>query len=450
MGLNDIYEYIEENKEFYLHWLKELCQIPSIAAQNKGMIEASEKVMELIQQINGEGEIVPTSGFPVVYGRINGNTDKTISFYNHYDVQPEDPIHLWKYPPFEAIIDEGKMFARGVADNKGNLIARIAAVHAYQQVRKKLPLNVKFIVEGEEEIGSIHLGEFSEKHPDLVQADGCVWEFGYKNADGKHQVSLGVKGMTYVELVCKGANTDLHSANAAVIENPAWRLLWALHTIKDEYENIKIEGFYDDVQSLSQEDLQAITDLEYSENETLAQLGLQKFLLDEKGDKLKERLIFSPTCNICGIVSGYTGAGSKTVLPSEARVKIDFRLVPNQDPHKITHLLRKHLDKHGYEDIEIIEMGLEKPAKTERNNTLAESIISMTEKVTGKKPTVMPMSPGTGPMYEICQKFGIPSVSVGVGNFQSNNHAPNENIEIEDFITGIKLMAAVIEDYANR
>ncbi|WP_078380071.1 M20/M25/M40 family metallo-hydrolase [Sutcliffiella halmapala] len=448
--MEDIYQYIEEHKDVYIQWLRELCQIPSVAAQNRGMQEAAHKVMSYIEEINGERQLVPTSGFPVIYGKINGNSPKTLSFYNHYDVQPEEPVDLWNYPPFEGVIDDGKMFARGVADNKGNLIARLAAVHAYQQVRNELPLTVKFIVEGEEEIGSIHLGEFSDNYPELVEADGCIWEFGYRNADGTQQVSLGVKGMAYVELVCRGANTDMHSANAVVIENPAWRLLWALNTIKDQYENVKIEGFYDEVLELSQEEKKAIQELVYSEEEMLSNLGLNSFLLGLEGDALKERLIFSPTCNICGITSGYTGEGSKTVLPSEARVKIDFRLVPNQDPHKIVSLLRKHLDKNGYQDIEIIQMGLEKPAKTPLKNPLAESIITITEQLTKKKPTVMPMSPGTGPMYEICQKFGIPSVSIGVGNFQSNNHAPNENIKVDDFIEGIKLIAAIMKDYAKR
>ncbi|MBD8070804.1 M20/M25/M40 family metallo-hydrolase [Bacillus sp. PS06] len=448
--MQDVFQYIEDNKETYIQWLKEICQIPSVAAQNRGMKEAAEKVLSYIDEVGGEGKLVSTSGFPVVYGKINGTSDKTLSFYNHYDVQPEDPVELWDYPPFDGVIEDGKMYARGVADNKGNLIARIAAVHAYQQVKKQLPLNVKFIVEGEEEIGSIHLGEFSDKHPDLIAADGCIWEFGYRNADGRQQVSLGVKGMTYVELVCRGANADMHSANAAVIENPAWRLLWALNTIKDQYEQVKIEGFYDDVLELTEDEKVAIQELIYSEKEMLSKLELDSFLLGLEGDKLKERLIFSPTCNICGITSGYTGEGAKTVLPSEARVKIDFRLVPNQDPHKIADLLRAHLDKHGYQDIEIIKMGLEKPAKTPLKNPLAESVITSTEQLTQKKPTVMPMSPGTGPMYEICQKFGIPSVSVGVGNFQSNNHAPNENINVDDFIDGIKLIAAVMEDYAQR
>ena len=448
--MDDIYKFIDENKELYIQWLREICQIPSVAAQNRGMKEAAEKVISYIQEANGEGKLIPTSGFPVVYGEMKGKTEKTLSFYNHYDVQPEDPVELWNYPPFEGVIDDGKMFARGVADNKGNLIARLAAVHAYQQVRKKLPLHVKFIVEGEEEIGSIHLEEFSEKHPDLLQADGCIWEFGYRNADGRQQISCGVKGMTYVELVCKGANTDLHSANAAVIENPAWRLLWALATIKDQYENVKIEGFYDDVLELTEEEKHAIHELVYSEEETLSQLGLDSYLLGLKGDKLKERLIFSPTCNICGISSGYTGEGSKTVLPSEAKVKIDFRLVPNQDPHKILSLLRNHLDSLGFQDIEIIQMGMEHPAKTPLKNPLAESIIKASKELTNLQPTVMPMSPGTGPMYPLCQKLGIPSVSVGVGNFQSNNHAPNENIHLDDFIEGIKLIATVMEDYSRR
>ncbi|TLS38701.1 M20/M25/M40 family metallo-hydrolase [Pseudalkalibacillus caeni] len=449
--MKDVYEYIDKHQDQYIEWLQELCRIPSVAAQNRGMQEAADKVAEYLKEkVNGKAELVSTAGFPVVYGKLAGKKEKTLSFYNHYDVQPEDPLELWNYPPFEADIENGKMYARGVADNKGNLVARIAAVHAYQQVRGELPLNIKFIVEGEEEIGSVNLEGFGEENEDLIKADGCIWEFGYRNADGRQQVSLGVKGMAYVELVCRGANTDMHSANAAVIENPAWRLIWALSTLKDKNEHVQIEGFYDKVLSLTKEEEEAINQLIYSEEEMLEQLELQSFLLNLNGDELKEKLIFQPTCNICGIESGYTGEGSKTVLPSEARAKLDFRLVPDQDPHEIVSLLRNHLDKHGFEDIEIIKMGMEKPAKTPFDDPLAESVISSTKQVSNLEPTVMPMSPGTGPMYELCQKFGIPSVSVGVGNFESNNHAPNENINIEDYVDGIKLIATVLEDYAKR
>jgi acetylornithine deacetylase/succinyl-diaminopimelate desuccinylase-like protein len=444
-----VFNFIEDNKDMYIEWLQNLCQIPSVAAQNRGMEEAGDAVLSILERYNkAETQLIETEGYPVVFGEIKGASKKTLSFYNHYDVQPEDPIELWDVPPFEAQIVDGKLIARGSADNKGNLVARIAAVHAYQQVYGELPISVKFIVEGEEEIGSPNLGPFAEKNKELIQADGCVWEFGYKNADGRQQISLGVKGMVYVELTCKGANTDLHSANAAVIENPAWRLVWALQTLKDENNRVQIPGFYDDVLELTNQDHKLIADLLYSEKEMKEQLEINHFVNNVSGNKLKEQLIFSPTCNICGIESGYIGEGAKTVLPKEAKAKVDFRLVPDQDPNKVVEQLRSHLDEHGFSDIEIETFGLEHPARTSSEDPLAESVVSATKYVTGMEPTIMPMSPGTGPMYELCQKLGIPAVSVGVGNFASNNHAPNENILIKDYIDGIKVIAQVIDEFA--
>ncbi|YCA11832.1 M20/M25/M40 family metallo-hydrolase [Bacillus sp. AK128] len=446
--MNKIYQFIEENKDMYIEWLQELCRQPSVAAQNRGMKETADMVEKYLTTFTTAAvEQLETSGFPVVYGEINTDKKKTLSFYNHYDVQPEDPIELWHSDPFGAEIRDGKMYARGVADNKGNLMARVAAVHAYQQVYGELPINVKFIFEGEEEIGSVHLEEFTERYPEKLKADGCIWEFGYKNPDGRLQVSLGVKGMCYVELRVKGANIDLHSANASVIENPAWRLIWALNTLKNEKEEILIEGFYDKVLKPDQQEVKVLEDMVYQEEETLKKLELESFVLNLSGTPLKERLIFQPTCTICGIESGYTGQGSKTVLPSTAKVKIDFRLVPNQEPEEIKALLRKHLDHHGFEDIEIIDLSGEYPAKTDLDDPLVKTVVENVERVYGRPPTINRLSPGTGPMYILCQKLGIPAVSVGVGNDQSQNHAPNENINIQDFIDGIKMMATIIHEF---
>lgn len=448
--MQDVFAYIEQNQEEYIRWLEEICRQPSVAAQDRGMKETAKMVESFISEIGGKAVQLETSGFPVVFGQFQGENPQTLSFYNHYDVQPEDPIDLWNSPPFSAEIRDGRMYARGVADNKGNLMARLAAVHAYLKVRGTLPINVKLIVEGEEEIGSVHLEEFVDNHKELIQADGCVWEFGYKNADGRPQISLGVKGMCYVELVCRGANTDLHSANAAIIENPAWRLLWALNTLKTPDEEIQIKGFYDKVARLNADDMAMLENMIYSEESTLEKLGLKSFLLNLSGVPLKEKLIFQPTCTVCGFVSGYIGQGSKTVLPSEARVKVDFRLVPDQDPHEIFQLLRQHLDEHGFSDIEIQSFTLEHPARTPLQSPLTRAVVNTVKEIYGMEPTIMPMSPGTGPMYILCQNLGIPAVSVGVGNFASNNHAPNENIILEDYIQGIKHIAAIIEDFSKQ
>ncbi len=253
--MEKIHAYIEEHRDMYLKWLTDFCAIPSVAAQNRGMKESVSYLEELFNEhLSVTPELIETNGYPVVYSHLEGGGNSTLSFYNHYDVQPEDPIELWDTPPFEPTIVDDKIVARGIADNKGNLIARMAAVHAIQQIAGTLPIDIKFIFEGEEEIGSVNLPDFAEKHVDKLQADGCVWEFGYRDADHRMQVSLGVKGMLYIELFTKGANTDLHSAQASIVESPIWRLVWALNLLKDENERVLIPGFYDSIVPITEDD----------------------------------------------------------------------------------------------------------------------------------------------------------------------------------------------------
>lgn len=446
--MKKVYDFIDENKEKYIKLLQEISRQPSVAAQNRGIKETANMVEQYLQNISLQTEQVPTSGNPVVYGELNEGAKKTLAFYNHYDVQPEDPIDEWESDPFGAEIREGKIFGRGVADNKGSLLARICAVHAYKQVYGNLPINVKFIVEGEEEIGSPHLGEFAENNVDKIQADGCVWENGYKSTDGRVQIRLGVKGMLYVELRSNGANIDLHSSNGAIIENPAWRLVWALSTLKNEKEEVLIPGFYDNVDSLTPAERQLLEEMPFNEQELLDQYEVSGFVNNLQGTALKEKFIYQPTCTICGIESGYTGEGSKTVLPSKAKVKIDFRLVASQDPSEILKSLRKHLDDHGFNDIEIVSLKGQRAAKTAVEDPLSRVIIENAETFYGKKPQIMRTSAGTGPMYDLCQKYGIPAVGIGVGHEKSQQHAPNESIYVQDYIDGIKFVAQIMQQYA--
>jgi acetylornithine deacetylase/succinyl-diaminopimelate desuccinylase-like protein len=383
----------------------------------------------------------------VVFGEMSGKSDKTLSFYDHYDVQPPEPLEEWESEPFEPDIREGTFYARGVSDNKGNLIARIAAVDAYVRARGELPVNVKFIFEGEEEIGSPNLGDFAEEHQDLIQADGCIWEAGYCDTQGRREVYLGLKGILYVELTARKANVDLHSARAAIVPSPAWHLLRALQTLKDKNERILIPGFYDKVLEPTESDLQALQKMPFDGDGYREQLGLDAFVNDLTGLPLLEQYIFQPTCNICGIWSGYTGEGLKTVLPHEAKVKIDFRLVPNQDPQHLFDLLVKHLENEGFGDIEVELLAAGNPARTPTDHAFAQIVIDAARDVYQHDPIVYPLTPGSGPMYVLCQRFGIPAVSIGVGNENSRNHAPNENIHVQDFYQGIEHLAVILDRF---
>lgn len=444
--MEDILQVIEERKQIYLDWLVQLCGQPSIAAQNTGMAETAALVEKLLQEIGAETRQIPTEGFPVVYGEV-GTGSKILSFYDHYDVQPPEPLDEWDSEPFAPDVRNGTLYARGVADNKGNIIARIAAVDAYQRTRGELPERVKFIIEGEEEIGSPHLHEFAAAHPALVQADACIWEAGYKDPQDRPEIYLGVKGILYVQLTARKANVDLHSMWASIVPNAAWHLLRALQTLKDADEHILIPGFYDRVQEPSSVDLAALEQMPFDEAGYRSMLELEAYNNNLTGQPLLRQHIFQPTCNICGIESGYTGQGMKTVLPHAASAKLDFRLVPDQDPLELFERLVRHLDQSGFGDIEVERLGAEHPARTPTDHPFAHLVVTTARDVYQAEPVIYPIVPGSGPMYVLCQQFGIPAVSIGVGNADSRNHAPNENIHLADFYQGIAHVATILDQF---
>jgi acetylornithine deacetylase/succinyl-diaminopimelate desuccinylase-like protein len=370
-------------------------------------------------------------------------------FYNHYDVQPPEPLELWDSPPFAADIRDGHLYARGAADNKGNLVARLAAVEAWLAVRAEgLPLSVLFVVEGEEEIGSPNLGRFAEENQARLRADGCIWESGYKDTKGRPEILLGVKGILGVELRVRKLNRDLHSALAAVVESAAWRLVWAVNSLKGPDERIRIPGFYDAVRPPDDLDRRMLDAWDYDEAGLLAEIGAKRFVRGLTGEALKEKLLFQPTCNICGFHSGYGGPGGKTVLPAEAAAKLDFRLVPDQDPYDMLSKLRAHLEAEGFDDVEILVDGPEFPARTDPGDPLVKAVVTSARRVYGVEPVVQPLMAATGPMYELCQRWGLPAVGAGIGWAGSRTHSPNENVCLDDLVQGVKHIALIMDEYS--
>lgn len=448
-SLQDVYRFIEEHADEYISSLQRMLRQPSIAAQGLGMTEMAAMVGEDLAKLGFAPKQVDTrGGFPVVYGEKKGASNRTLSFYNHYDVQPADPLDEWTSDPWAGEIRDGKIFARGVSDNKGNIAARFAAIHAWQQVRGELPLNVKFIIEGEEEVGSMHLQNFIDDNRDLCQADACIWEFGGRDIDGNPQIHLGLKGICYVELRAKGARTDWHSSMATSVPNPAWRLVWALATLKGQDDRVLIPGFYDKVVAPTEAEMGAMRNLPDIERERLDDLQIERFINDLSGIELTLKDLFEPTCTISGLLSGYTEKGQKTVLPSRAMAKIDMRLVANQDPQEIYALLRKHLDDLGFTDIESELIGAGYPARTSLEAPIARVVAETFEEVYGATPNIYPTSPGSGPWYQLCDALGIDACTAGVGHGKSQAHAPDENIFVEDFILGIKHIVAIMDRYA--
>ena len=445
--MRDVYSHIEQHLETSLAELARLCEMPSVSAEGSVIRETAEFVAEMLAGDGFQSQVLPKrqGGNPVVYAGLTSASPLTLLFYNHYDVQPAEPVDLWSSPPFELTRRDDKLYARGVADNKGNIISRLAAVRAFRAVRGEVPVNIKFCLEGDEEIGSPGFGPFVLENKETLRADACIWEGGSVDWQGVPTVYLGAKGLLYVQLDAQGASRDVHSAWGTVVPNPAWRLAWALSSLKSADEKVLVEGFYEHVLQPSPEEMAALAALPSEEDENLRSLGLDGFIGGVRGLDYHRRHVFEPTCTIDGLSAGYQGPGAKTVLPATASAKLDFRLVPDQDPDDILTKLRRHLDRHGFGDVAVTYLSGERPARTPMTSPFVRTVCDAAEEVYGRRPYVTPNMAATGPMYHFIHDLGLPTASAGVGYPDSRAHAPNENIRIDDFIRGMKHIAAIID-----
>jgi acetylornithine deacetylase/succinyl-diaminopimelate desuccinylase-like protein len=429
--------------------LKAFVAQPSVAATGHGMIEMAALVQQRLEWIGAAVRQIPTGGAPIVYAEL-GSGPRTLLIYNHYDVQPPDPIDLWTAPPFEPSLREGKLYARGVADNKGDLSCRLHAIEAWQQTIGPLPLKIKWVIEGEEEIGSPHLAEFAQQHAALLQADGCLWETGGKNEDDRMTLTLGVKGIQYLELRMRSGERDLHSGYAAIAPSAVWRLVWALNTLKDQNDEILIDRYYDYVRAPNDAEVAMLKALPFDETKRKAALGIDRFINDEHGLDVLKRLYYGPTVTICGIQAGYTGEGMKTVLPNTAFAKIDCRLVPDLTPEICILLLRAHLDRRGFGDVEVVPLNGEHAATSAVDAPIVAACQTAVRNVYGHEAVMIPLSAGSGPMYPLTTALGIPTVMAGITHPGSRAHAPDENIRLDDYFEGIRFMRKLIEAFAQR
>lgn len=439
-------KYVERHARSFTERLQALCRMPSVAARGTGMRAIAETVEQMMQRVGmGTRSFRVGSGYPIIYGEC-GSGPKTFVVYGHYDVQPVGHLQDWSSGPFAAAINDGKLYARGAANSKGDLIARLAAVEAYQKTFGKLPVTLRFIVEGEDGLGSPSLYRFTEEHPDLLQADGCLWDEGSRDTKENPTVSLGFKGITFLELRSFGARSDLHSKWGAIVPNPAWRLVQALATITSPKGVITIDGFSSYVAPISDEDAEVLKSIELDEAGLKREFRISGWVRAMKGASLVKEHIFGPTCTICGIHTGHTDAGAKTVLPSMAMARLDFRLVPDLTAQIVVELLREHLDIRGFRDIEIIELGSAPLAKSSAKSRVARAVIESVQEVYDRPPIVYPMDPSSGPVGAVCgvSQPPTPVASFGTSYAGSNPHGPDENIRVDDFIQSIKLIGRVI------
>lgn len=443
-------KYVKDNLDGFAKEVIRLASQRSVSARNEGVEECSVLVEKMLKEIGATTKVLKLEGAaPLVYGEMKSKKGgKTVMFYNHYDVQPEEPLELWKSPPFKPEIRDGAIYGRGVSDDKGELVSRLKLVEAFLKADGDIPCNVKFCFEGEEEIGSPHLGDYVSKYGDLFNADAVIWEYGTVDTKGTPMVTLGVKGMIYVEFVIKSLSQDAHSSLAAILPSAPWRMVRLLSLLKDENERILVPGWYDGVTSLGEDELAVLQEMPFDGAEYKKSYGAEKFLGDMGDDLAKKALIQRPTGNIAGIWAGYTGPGSKTVLPKEVHAKMDFRLVPDQDPEDLWKKLRKHLDGNGFADVEMKLESIEPAARTSHKDPFARSAISAAEKTYGKKPIVELGSPGTGPLYLFTRRYNMPSVDIGVSAIDGGIHAPNENLRLENLRMGMLWIAETVEAFA--
>ncbi|MGQ9781095.1 MAG: M20/M25/M40 family metallo-hydrolase [Nitrososphaeria archaeon] len=437
LNVENIHKYIDEHFDEHLKRIQDYLRQPSISSTGQGMKETAEMTCNYIRDLlEGEATLVTTSGYPVVFGKLKSRTSsRTIFAYGMYDTQPVEPIDRWMSPPFEARIVGDRIIARGAINTKGPLMGFFNALKSIIEVTGDLPFNFVIGVEGEEEQGSIHLPEFAEKcSDDLKRCETLYMPVPNQPSEGAPPVlNLGFKGIVYLELECNTNPMDVHSSQAAILPNPAWRLIWALNSMRGE-DGVLVEGFYENVEPPSPEDLNYVD----SQSDTVVKMMTAPYDVKRfRGRSTKamaRELVFAPSpINIDGFISGWTGPGTKTIVPSKALAKIDVRLVPNMTGEEVVEKIRNHLKKHGFNDIEVRVLSNYGWIKTSVKEKVVQAAIK-TFKEFGYETVIHPMRPGSAPMYLFCREpFNMKMLFGGLGH-GGLAHAPNEYM----MVNGIK------------
>lgn len=449
-GMQPIYDWIDAHAAEAVADLQRFVRQPSISAQNVGLEDCAHLVREMMAADGLPAEIYPLAGGPpVIFGELPARRPaKTLLCYSHYDVQPPEPLEAWSHGgPWSAEIVDGVLYGRGATDNKSGVLAFNKAAKAFLAVRGEVPCNLKFIIEGEEEIGSPHLGPWAEANAAMLAADGMHCLDGSMDPSVLvPDIDLGLKTVLFVELVARGAKSDIHSLNFPLVPTPVWDLVRALNTIMDENRRILIEGWSEGIWELGPEDEQQIADkaarvdLQALKDEW----GIAEFALGRDGAAAIRARAYEPTANIQGLIAGYNGPGKKTIVPNEARARLDFRLIPNIQPKAAIAKLKAHLEKHGFGHLEVHAFdGAEPPYKISAREDISQAIIAAATEVYGAPPVVN----GVSAEGAILKHVWIPCVLTGFANPGANLHAPDENIVVADYIRGIKYAAAIMEHF---
>jgi acetylornithine deacetylase/succinyl-diaminopimelate desuccinylase-like protein len=447
-----VHALIDERAELYLGWLRAVIRQPSVSSQGRGVAECARLLTRLMAEAGLAGEVAATGGLPAVLGRSPADLADprapTLLIYNHYDVQPEDPVGEWLHPPFAAELVPGpgaaRIVGRGATDAKGNLICHLAAADAWRAATGRLPVHLRLLFDGEEESGSPSLPAFVERRREDLRCDFALSFDGGFDASNRPSITLGSSGLLFVELVCEGARHDLHSARARLVKSPAWRLIWALASLKGPDERIAIPGFYDAVEPPDARERELLERAGWDDAAQQRALGVDGFLLGVSGVAALERLLFQPTCNVAGIAAGFAGEGTQTVLPRRAVAKLDFRLVYRQDPDDILAKLRRHLDAEGFHDVRIVRAEGIEPSRAPVDSPVVRAVVEAARETYGVEPVVRPRSDASGRQgCWLGERLGVAGVSTGVGPPDWRGHAANEFMTVSHFLQGIHYAANI-------
>lgn len=440
--------YIAEHADRWTAELRDLCSIPSEATEPAALRQAADWCEQRLRAAGCATRQLAEEGIPPLVVGEAGSGPRTLIGVQHYDVQPAVPLELWTTPPYDPAVRDGALYARGADDNKGHLLLRIQAVEAHRAVFGELPVRVRFLIEGEEESGSASLERLLATDPSLTDGDGALKEGGSVDSTGRPQLLLGGKGIFYVELRVRTLTRDAHSGGATFLPNAAWRLVDALTTLMDRSGRVRIEGFYDDVRPPDDALRAHVGSLRFDGDEVRRIYGLRGFAFGRGDADVRLASQFEPTCNIAGIVSGFTGEGTKTVIPAEASCKIDFRLVPDQEPRRIAELLRAHLDRHGFADVEAVYKEGTRPYRGRWDDPLVRAAKACAEEAFGAPADLVPTSGGTSPMWVVCHRRSLANVTLGMGHPGAGAHAPNEHILLANYRKAVRATARLYSLYA--
>ncbi|HBT74191.1 MAG TPA: dipeptidase [Lysinibacillus sp.] len=447
-NLQQLDAYFAEHREAHLNELNEFLRIPSISSlseHKEDIQQAAQWLANAFEKLNLENiSITQTAGHPVVYADwLHAEGKPTILFYGHYDVQPVDPLNLWDSEPFNPTIRDNKLFARGASDDKGQVFMHLKMIEALFATTGTLPVNVKFIYEGEEEIGSPHLPAYVEEHKEKLAADLILISDTGLYGPGKPAVCYGLRGLTGIQIDVRGAKGDLHSGlYGGGVQNAIHALAEILASFRDEHGTIQVEGFYDKVLPLSEEEREAYLALGFDEESVKQEVGVKE-LFGEQGFSYLERTWARPTLEVNGVFGGFSGEGIKTVLPAEAGAKITCRLVPNQEPDEIVALLKAHVEKHKPTGVEInvSEFDKGRPFLTPFDHPFIQAAGRSYEKVYNV-PTAYTRGGGSIPIVAAFDEIlDLPVVLMGFGLSSENFHAPNEHFHLENFDKGLRVLS---------